>query len=148
MPWQPDALKGILDELLQAAEDNRVASYAARCEEAGLMPKLCKEIADDAHFPKAAKVLLQQSLPRLAAKWLNKSGISAEFQDEVSVVTALLLIVQHERKVNERFDKLIELRTAELERQKQSAGRTGGPAGPYTAAPGGSTPPPATKKAA
>lgn len=71
------------------------------------MPKLIKEIEGDAHFPKSAKVLLVTSLPRLAAKYLNKSGISAEYQDELSVATAILLIVKHNREVSQKLDKLI-----------------------------------------
>lgn len=71
------------------------------------MPKLIKEIESDAHFPDAAKVILTTSLPRLAAKWLNKSGLSAEYQDEIAVITAILLIYQHDRKMMLKLDKLI-----------------------------------------
>lgn len=76
------------------------------------MPKLIKEIEADAHFPKSAKVILKNALPRLAAKWLNKSGISAEYQDEVACVTALLLIVQHDRKMSGKLDELIAIARA------------------------------------
>ncbi len=71
------------------------------------MPKLIKEIEEDAHFPKAAKVLLVTSLPRLAAKWLNYSGISAAYQDEPAVATAILLIIKQDRATNAKLDKLI-----------------------------------------
>ena len=113
---------------------------------------LIKEIEADAGFPKAAVLLLKRSLPRLAAKWLNKAGISSEYQDELACVTAVLLIVQHDRKLSGKLDELISLKRAEEARHAKPetrndfAGRAGGPAGPYTATPGGSTPPPATRK--
>ena len=84
-----------------------MAAFVVKCKQLGDMPKLIKEIEEDAHFPEAAKVLLVTSLPRLAAKWLNHSGISAEYQDEISVMTAILLIVQHRRQTLSRLDKLI-----------------------------------------
>lgn len=107
VPWQPETLSNLLGELLDAAEQNRVGAFVAKCEEAKLLPALIKEIERDASFPKTAKVLLKQSLPRVAAKWLNKSGVSAEFQDELACVTAVLLIVQHDRKLTEKLDELI-----------------------------------------
>lgn len=93
--------------MLKAAEEGRVAKFAAKCSQLGEMPKLIKEIQEDAHFPETAKALLATSLPRLAAKWLNKSGLSAEYQDEVAVVTAILLIYQHDRKAMLKLDKII-----------------------------------------
>lgn len=107
VPWQPETLNSLVEELLNAAEEGRVSSFAGKCTEAGLMPKLVKEIGEAAHFPRAARVLLKESLPRLSAKWLNRSGISSEYQDEVAVVTALLLIVQHDRKTSAKLDELI-----------------------------------------
>lgn len=107
VPWQPELLNDLLSELLDAAEEGRVAMFAGKCQEAGLMPKLCKEIEADAHFPKMAKVILKRSLPRLACKWLNATGISAEYHDEVAVVTALLLIIQSDRKNSAKLDELI-----------------------------------------
>ena len=106
-PWQPELLSDLVAELLAAAEQGRVAQFVGRCEEAKLLPKLIKETESDAHFPKPAIVLLKRSLPRLAAKWLNKAGVSSEYQDELACVTAVLLIVQHDRKFSEKVDELI-----------------------------------------
>ena len=114
MPWVPETLTGLVEQLIKAAEENRVGIYLVRCEKAGLTGKLVKEIEADARFPDSAKTLLKHSLPRLAAKWLNKAGISAEWQEEISVITALLLIFQHEAQVNARFKKLVE----ELHKEK------------------------------
>lgn len=104
----------MIGELLDAAEEGRVQSFLVRCEQEGLTGKLVKEIERDAHFPKTAKIILKQSLPRLACKWLNKAGISAENQDEVLTLTAVLLVVQSDRRVSQRLSKAAEdLRTAQ-----------------------------------
>jgi hypothetical protein len=116
VPWKPELLTSLLDQLLTAAEESRVAQFVGKCEEAGITGKLLDEIEKDAHFPKGAKILLKESLPRLAAKWLNRSGISAEYQDEAAVITAILLIVQSDRKNSGKLDELIAQRKAELEK--------------------------------
>ena len=103
LPWEPELIADLLAELIEAAEENRVAQYAAWCKEANLLPKLCKEITDDAYFPKLSKKVLSRCLPRLAAKYLNKSGVSAEFQDEVAVFTAFLLIAWNDRNISKRL---------------------------------------------
>ena len=108
VPWQAETLTGLVDELIEAAEENRVGSYIAKCAEAGLTPKLCKDIEADAHFPKVAKTLLKHSIPRLAAKWLNRACLSSEWQEEISVLTAIILIVKQQAKVNARFEELIQ----------------------------------------
>jgi hypothetical protein len=111
-------LASLLDELLKAAEEFRVDAFVGKCEEAGITGKLLEEIERDAHFPKAAKILLKESLPRLAAKWLNRSGVSAEYRDELAVVTALLLMVQNDRKNSAKLDELIAQRKKSLKEQQ------------------------------
>ncbi|MCW5554474.1 MAG: hypothetical protein KIS67_20240 [Verrucomicrobiae bacterium] len=107
VPWQAESLKPLFEQLIAAAEEGRVGSFVAKCAEAGLTPKLLKEIESDAHWPKSSKILLCRSLPRLAAKWLNNSGISASYQDEVECVSAVILIVQNDVKLGQRLDTLI-----------------------------------------
>lgn len=92
---------------MKAAEDGRVAQFSARCKKLGDLPKLVKEIEESAHFPKSAKVLLCDALPKIAARALNASGISSEYQDVLAVVTALLLILKQDRATSKRLDELI-----------------------------------------
>jgi hypothetical protein len=133
IPWRPETLTGLVDELIDAAEENTVADYLARCNEAGLTEKLTKEIVADARFPKLAKTLLKDAIPRLTAKWMNKTGISAEYQDEVSVLTALILIVKHRTSSDARFEELIsEVKKAKLPPPAPAAA----PAAPAPAGPG------------
>ena len=108
VPWQPETLTGLVDDLIEAAEESRVDFYIGRCAEAGLTQKLCKEIEADARFPKTATALLKHSIPRLAAKWLNRAGISAEWQEEISVLTAIILIVKQNAKLSARFEEIVQ----------------------------------------
>jgi hypothetical protein len=121
VPWSAEDLSGLIDELIEAAEAGRVEKFLADVAEAGLTGKLVKEIEADARFPKIAKSLLKQSIPRLCAKWLNKSGISAEWRDEVAVVTALVLIIVHDRQTRSKLDELIAAHKAEKKRAEQEA---------------------------
>ncbi|HMP84606.1 MAG TPA: hypothetical protein PKA41_18075, partial [Verrucomicrobiota bacterium] len=114
IPWEAKNISGLLTKLITAAEESRVASFVAKCEKAGLMPDLIKEIEADAHLPKLAKELLCDALPRLAAKYLNAAGIPAHYQDEVAVISALILILQHDRSVTRRLDELIALKKKEM----------------------------------
>jgi len=106
-PWQPEALQPLCDQLLAAVEEGRLSAFLARCHEAGLSQSLIKEIEADARFPRAAKVLLSRSLPRLAAKYLNKAGLSSEWEDEVAVISGVIILVQHDRRLSTRLQELI-----------------------------------------
>jgi len=107
-------LTDLVGLLIDAAEKNRVADYLQKCNEAGLTEKLVKKIGEDARFPESAKILLKNSIPRLIAKWMNKTGISGEYQDEVAVMTAVILIVKHNAGVDANFQEIL----AELKKQK------------------------------
>lgn len=114
-------MTGLVDQLIEAAEENRVGQYVARCAEAGLTGRLVKEIEASAHFPKTAKALLKHSLPRLAAKWMNKAGLSAEWQEEISVLSALILIMAQDRKTTAQLDALVEeVRRVKKKEEKQN----------------------------
>lgn len=118
LPWQADTLKDLIGELLDAAEQNRVAQFLEKCREAGLVGQLIKEVERDAYFPKTAKLLLKNALPRLAAKYLNKAGFSAEYRDELACVTAVLLIIKHDRSLSQRLDEMIALKREEEARAR------------------------------
>ena len=119
VPWDPSTIKPLVEKMMEAAEQGRLAKFAAKTQQLGDMPKLIKEIQDDAHFPPEAKAMLSISLPRMAAKWLNKSGLSAEYQDEIACGTAVLLIVQHNRKIDQKLDKLIAAATKAKEPKRE-----------------------------
>lgn len=114
VPWDPQLIKPLLEKMIEAAENGRLAKFTIRCQRLGDMPKLIKEIEQDAHMPPEAKAMLSVSLPRCAAKWLNKSGVSAEYMDEISILTACVLIWSHDRKADQRLEKLL----AEMQKAK------------------------------
>lgn len=101
--------------MIEAAEKDRLAKFAVQCQRLGDMPKLVKEIQDDAYFPPEAKAILIVTVPRCAAKWLNKSGLSAEYQDEIAIMTAGILIWSAVRKADQRLAKQI----AEVQKAKE-----------------------------
>jgi hypothetical protein len=105
--WQPDTLREFTDELVEAAEETRVKNFAAKAAEAKLPEKVGREVVKDSHFPAVAKRGLKLSTPKVAAKWLNKAGISAEYADEVTLAGSLLAIVIQGRRLIAKLDELI-----------------------------------------
>lgn len=116
VPWQSETIKPLVDELIEACESNRLENFLAKCVEHKLAPKLVKEIEADIRFPKLSKAMLKRSLPRLITKYLNKAGVSAEFQDELECVSAVVMIISHnskmDAKLEEHFAKFAEQQAA------------------------------------
>jgi hypothetical protein len=52
VPWISETLTSLFEQLVEAAEEGRVENFLGKCEQAGLIGKLLKEIEGDAHFPK------------------------------------------------------------------------------------------------
>jgi hypothetical protein len=121
--WQPDSLQPIIDQILPIIEQERVRSKTTKAVKAALPAPLLKEIEKDSHFPASAKVTLSTSVPRMCAKWLNKFGLSAEYQDETLTVLAILSIYHNDSRIDSKLDKLIKLKEQELsaiqQQQKQ-----------------------------
>jgi len=120
VPWTAEIVKPFTSELIPVVEAVRVAKRTEKATAAGLSKDLIKEIQKDAHWPAVAKKTLDTSLPRLSAKWLNKSGMSAEYADEVAVGSALLMIWRADTAITERLDKLIELKEKQLKQNEKT----------------------------
>jgi hypothetical protein len=124
VPWQADTFAELARELVPELEAQAVASITRRAAKAGLSKDFLKEIEHDCRWGEATKKALVIALPQLVAKWLNRSGVSSEWQPEVVCGTAAAkILVNHLRIVN-RLDKLI------AQREEAEKAR------------GGSTPPP------
>jgi hypothetical protein len=107
VPWEPQTLKPIFDQLLPTVEQLTVNQVTSRAHKAKLPVELVEEIEHDAKWNGAAKKALEISCPQVAAKWLNKSGISAENQAEVVLGTAIASILASHMMLLRRMDKLI-----------------------------------------
>lgn len=94
------------------AEAELVAMTTRKAVKASLPTSLLKEIERDARWSNTAKTALTVSAPQVAAKWLNKAGISAENQPEVVLSTALLSIAVAHFRLSRRLDLLIQQNAA------------------------------------
>jgi hypothetical protein len=112
LPWQAETLKPLFEQLLPTVEDLTARQITSRAEKAKLPPDLLKEIARDARWPSPAKKAVDIAAPQVAAKWLNRAGLSAEYQPELVLFTAVAAIGANQQAVLHRLDKLIALREA------------------------------------
>lgn len=107
MPWQAEALKPVFDQLLPTLEQLTMNQLAGRAEKARLPAELVREIERDARWSEPAKKALEIGCPQLAAKYLNKTGVGAEYQPEIVVGTALAAIVSTHTLLLRKLDQLI-----------------------------------------
>lgn len=84
-----------------------ITQITDRAKRLGLPAELMEEIERDSRWNAAAKKTINYSGPQLCAKWLNKSGVSAENQPEVVFGTAVCSLVIGHIMVLRRLDKLI-----------------------------------------
>lgn len=118
IPWSAQIVRPFTSELIPVVELVDIGRITDKAAQAGLSKDLLKAIEKDSQWPSVAKKTLDNALPELAAKWLNKTGISAEHAQEVAVASALLMIWTSRRSVTSRLDKLIEQRK-EQERKEE-----------------------------
>jgi len=116
VPWQADMLRSLSDELINTAEAARIAQVAGKIKEAELPEKIAREVMKDVPYKPVYKKMLMLSTPEVAAKGLNKLGISAEYKDEVTFVTSLAAILLQGRTLNAKLDELI----AEVKASKET----------------------------
>lgn len=106
-PWKDEDLKPIFDQLLPTFEELSCGQIISRAEKASLPAELVRDIGKDARWPKVARQSLDMGCPMLAAKYLNKSGISSENKPEVLVGTAVATILAGHMLLLSKLDKLI-----------------------------------------
>jgi hypothetical protein len=116
VPWDAQTLKPLFDQLIPTVEELHVDHLTGIAEEAKCSADTVKEIGKDARWPGPSRKAIEISAPQVAAKWLNKSGISAENQPEVVLGTAIVSIFVSHRKLVLKLTKLLEVRKAELAR--------------------------------
>ena len=120
MAWQPEMLKPLFEQLIPTVETMTVAQVTSRAEKARLPGALVKEIEENAAWNEAARKALELAGPQVAAKWMNKTGISAENQPEVVLGTAVAAIVASHVLLLRRLDKLIAVANAPTVKPGQS----------------------------
>lgn len=84
-----------------------VKRLTSKAAEAKLLPAVLKEIEKDARWSPATHTMLKQSMAPLAAKYLNKTGVSAEYQHEVTFGFAVVAILRGQSALESKLDTLI-----------------------------------------
>ena len=119
VPWDQQTLKPLFDQLLPTIEDLTVHQLTNRAEQAKLPGELVKEIGKDARWSPVSRKAVEIASPQVAAKWLNKAGISAENQPEIVLGTAVACIAAGHVKLLRKLDKIIATRDAAEKTKEQ-----------------------------
>ena len=112
VPWDQATLKPLFDQLIPTIEELTVDQMTSRAEKAKLSPEMVKEIGKDARWSSPSRKAVEIAAPQVAAKWMNKAGISAENQPEIVLGTAVVSIVAVHVKLIRKLDKIIAQREA------------------------------------
>ena len=107
VPWDQSTLKPLFDQLIPTLENLTVAQITSRAAKARLPKDVLAEVEKDARWAEPARKAVAISAPQVAAKWLNKSGISAENQAELVLGTAVASILTGHVMLMRKLDKLI-----------------------------------------
>ena len=107
VPWDASTVQPIVEQFLPAAEQLMVNQIAGKAAKARLPGEIIKEIQKDAQWPEPARKALNLNTANLAAKWLNKFNVSAEYQAEAAFVVAMGRILGGHMLLLRRLDKLI-----------------------------------------
>ena len=107
VPWDPAMLAPLFLQLIPTAEKLTVRQITDRCAKAHLPGEIIEDIKKDAAWNPVAKKAIEVSAPAVAAKWLNKSGVSSEHQHEVILVTAVSSILAGHVMILRRLDELV-----------------------------------------
>ena len=101
VPWVAVTLVPVLSQAVNLVEKADVASLA---EEAGKIHTRCAELVTrKGGWPEAAKATLVTGGASLCAKYLNRFGVSAEYQPEIEVGVAALAIMQSRASLREEL---------------------------------------------
>ncbi len=107
VPWTPADIREITDELVDLSEANRLSEFVTVAKEAKLPESLLREIEADAKFPAKSKAGVKTAIAACAAKWLNKSGISAKNKEEAALLFFSAGIWMQGRRMRSKLDDLI-----------------------------------------
>ena len=106
LAWDAKMLAPLFEQLIPTVEDLTVHQVAVRAAKCRLPPDIVREIEAEAKWSAPARKALELSAPQVAARLLNKTGISAENQPEVIFFTAISSILAGQVMTLKRLDKL------------------------------------------
>jgi len=123
VPWDASTVQPIVEQFLPAAEELMVKQITDRAVKARLTPEIVKAIQADAQWPDPAKKALNQNMAAVTAKYLNKLGVSSEYQAELALMTALSRICGGHILLLRRLDKLIAVANVPTAKKVEGAAR-------------------------
>ena len=123
VPWDASAVQPIVEQFLPAAEELMVKQITDRAVRSRRTPEIVKAIEADAKWYEPAKKALNQNAAAVTAKWLNKLGVSSEYQAELALMTALSRIFGGHMLILRRLDKLIAVANVEPAKKVEGATR-------------------------
>lgn len=100
-------LKPLFEQLVPTAETFIVKQVSEKAVKARMPGEVVKDFEKLASWNPMAKKALELSGAQLAAKYMNKAGVSAEYQPEVTFGTALCSIVAGHVLMMRKMDELI-----------------------------------------
>jgi hypothetical protein len=105
VPWTPDILRPLFEQIVPAAEKADVASLVARA--APLGAEICNEIRRDASWNPVSKTTLVATGPAAVAKIMNSTGISAEHSDLALFLAAVSSIVFSRTTLASKIEEMV-----------------------------------------
>jgi hypothetical protein len=105
--WQAGDLLPVTEAGVPLIEQMLGRSIVRKARRARIPDEIISEIEKDVAWPKASREMLIKTSDALAAKYLNKAGLSAEYKVEVNFGVAVLNIGALHMAVLKRLDKLI-----------------------------------------
>lgn len=92
VPWVAGDICDFTDELVELSEARRVSEFVAMARDAKMPAKFVAEIERTAVYPVKSKAALKRSIADVAAKWLNKTGVSSKNKEEVKLLFCAVTI--------------------------------------------------------
>lgn len=86
---------------------------------------LVKEVVELSAWNTTAKKALEMSSAQVAAKYLNKTGVSAEYQPEVTFVTSALAVASGYLMVGKRLEEFAKKQQLPAEIKNEAPQKTG-----------------------
>jgi len=117
-------LRGPVKRIIDSVEKATIADLkdeAAKANDKALVSQLSAKIDRDAPWNHASKGTLEECLPNVVAKGLNRLGISSEYSDEVLSAVAAFEIGASYSSLKEELKKMIVEFNAQQQPDKKAA---------------------------
>lgn len=112
--WNEQELAEITAELIETLEQWDKSSDVKKARALNIGGRLLEQIEADAGIPKFCKTIWKKYLPKMAAKWLNKSGVSSEYEAETALALSALYYIYDKSQRGKEIKKLAQPGPSEI----------------------------------